>query len=135
MDSAVSGASRLHRLLYRAMKADETGRPQIGPRGLGVRVGHDVCPDSAGLVVPGGGGMSVTPDDPMELPIFCRPRSLGGTGKAPVWQLYAPDLPSTLQYRNDSRTHGLIEPTTPMPLAHFEHYLAETAAHWTVAHE
>lgn len=117
------------------MRADEAGRPQVGPRDLGVRPGIDVCPDSAGLVAPGQGGMSVTPDDPMELPIFRRPRNLGGTGRVPVWQLYEPDLPDTLRYRSDSRTHGLIEPMMTMYLKRFEHCLAGTAAHWTVAHE
>jgi hypothetical protein len=71
-------------VLFRAMREDGNGNPEIGPnaRCLGVRPGIDV-PAKVGrnVVHPGQGGMSVSPDDPMKLPYFCRPPGFQGTGK------------------------------------------------------
>ncbi len=70
--------------LFRAMREDAAGFPETGPsaRTLGVRPGIDVAataPDE--MVLPGQGGISVSPDDPMNLPAFRRPPDFQGTGR------------------------------------------------------
>jgi hypothetical protein len=60
-------------ILYRSMIEDTDGKPEVSPtaRGLGVRAGRDVAAiDKDDLVFPGGGGMSVSPDSPMNLPSY-----------------------------------------------------------------
>ncbi|MDB5309351.1 MAG: hypothetical protein JWO38_3553 [Gemmataceae bacterium] len=74
--------------------------------------------------------MSTAPTDPMNLPPFRRPAVLGGRGKDPVWVIDTDDLDPNLQFRQDSPTHGLIEPAGPMTLEEYEQALAATAAKW-----
>ncbi len=55
----------------------DPSRPRCGPdaRSLGVRVHQDIKPDDKGDVHPETGGMSVSLDDPMNLPSTAgRPR-------------------------------------------------------------
>ena len=114
------------------------GLPQVGrsARSLGIRTptettDPDVTASAPGdIIQPGTGGMSVAPDDPVNLPPFRRPPALGGRGKDPVWELDTTDLGPDLQYRQDSATHGLIEPTRPMTLTEFEQLLEATRAKW-----
>lgn len=76
--------------LYRAMKVDHVdGMPlaESTARGLGVRPGIDIPVDDFGLVDPGGGGMSVSPDAIDNLPPWRRPPEHGGSGDDPVWQI------------------------------------------------
>jgi hypothetical protein len=85
------------------------------------------------MVEPGTGGMSVSPNDPMNLPSFRRPVEFGGTGKDPVWCMGSCDLPSGLQYRADPLNtggHGFIEPAYPMPFEDYQNLLWETQASW-----
>jgi hypothetical protein len=51
--------------LYRVMVVDAAGRPICGDGDnmLGARVPIDIRPDAEGMVGPGRGGMSVSPDD------------------------------------------------------------------------
>jgi hypothetical protein len=104
-------------------------------RGLGVRAEgqyRDVSPDPTGLIHPGKGGLSVAPDDPLNLDQHRRPEEWGGTGKDPVWQIIHDVLPDNLAYRRDSRDHGLVEPATPTLLEDFRAHLAATSAIWTL---
>lgn len=124
--------------LYRAMTMADDGMPMVGSskRTLGVRPGDQkpnndvlaVQPDD--IVGPGSGGMSVAPNDPMNLPKFLRPSEFGGTGKDPVWEIDEIDLPPTLLFRQDKPTHGLIEVTAPSTLADYVSALHSTRDRW-----
>ncbi len=121
--------------LFRGMKEDTKGMPEIGEssRGLGVRPGFDVpATDPGDLVRPGQGGMSVSPDDPQSLPYFRRPPALGGTSKDPVWRISEADLGNDLHYRPDPARsgHGFVEPSRSMTLAEYQRALAQTQRLW-----
>lgn len=118
------------RRVYRSMKEDG-GRPAVGASAstLGVRdVDIPTRPD--GSVAPGTGGMSVTPDDPRELPQYRRPRALGGTGRHPVWwtELAPDDAP--VSFRQDDDFHGLVEPSAVMQGAIYVAALHATVSSW-----
>ncbi|MGH7139418.1 MAG: hypothetical protein ACREHD_27045 [Pirellulales bacterium] len=121
--------------LFRAMREDQNGLPEIGPsaRSLGVRPGADVLavlPQE--LIQPRLGGLSVSPHHPTNLPYFRCPRQWGGTGKDPVWAIDSSLLGADMIYRPDpnSRTHGFIEPSKPMTLDDFQKALAATQSFW-----
>ena len=103
----------------------------VGPtaRTLGVRPGDDI-PVVAGRVSPGTGGMSVVPDNPMNLPDHRRPVPLGGTGKDPIWGIDRGSLGGDVVYRQDKPTHGLFEPAREMSLDEFQEALADLASRW-----
>jgi len=124
-------------MLYRSMREDTDGFPVVGrgARMLGVRPGNNPTPDVPAVapsdpVIPGRGGMSVAPDDPMHLQGFRRPPSLGGTGPDPVWWIDSDDLGPELRFRQDSTTHGLIQPCQTMTLLDYEEALAKTRSRW-----
>ena len=122
--------------LFRAM-ADGGGTPLVGPGHLGVRTSgdpSDITVDATGSVHPEAGGMSVTPDDPMDLPRHRRPRSLLGTGTRPVWSIASAHITGRLAIRQDRPTHWLIEPSSSMELSVFEEALADTAPRWSLFH-
>ena len=123
--------------LYRSMTEDADGLPTVGPsaRMLGVRPGSHPTPDvlaihPTAVVLPGQGGMSVAPNDPMGLQRHRRPASLGGTGRDPVWYIETEDLGPNLSFRQDRPTHGLIEPKDPLELQEFQNALAVTRPNW-----
>lgn len=126
--------------IYRSMTPAEDGLPVVGrsARQLGVRTpvevpdgDPDVTVQSADeIILPGTGGMSVAPNDPINLPPFRRPVVLGGKGRDPVWVLDTADLGSDLQFRQDSATHGLIEPARPVTLNEYEAAVAATRSKW-----
>ena len=123
--------------LYRSMTEDHDGLPAVGPGGrlLGVRPGNapvaDVpAVDAADQVLPGQGGMSVAPDDPLHLLRHRRPRSLGGTGFDPVWYIETNDLGPDLSFQQNHPGHGVIEPTTVVTLGEFQQALARTRLSW-----
>jgi hypothetical protein len=125
--------------LFRAMRKDASGAPEIGPnaRALGVRAGVDIpatLPHQT--VLPGQGGLSVSPDDPMNLPYFRRPPGFGGTGRDPVWVIDLNDLGPDLFYRSDPfhPEHGFIEPIQPMSLDDYQLALATTRNCWQEFH-
>jgi hypothetical protein len=103
----------------------------IGPsaRTLGVRPNLDI-PVLAGQVWPASGGMSVAPDFPGNLYPLRRPPALGGTGKDPVWYIATTNLGGTLQFRQDSATHGLIEPAQTMSIGDLQKALEATKPYW-----
>lgn len=122
--------------LYRAM-ADDGGQPRIemSAVGLGVRLTDKAPHNDVDALAPTdpvapGKGMSVAPDDPADLPPRRRPASLGGTGKHPVWEIDATDLGPDLRFRQDTPTHGLIEPARPMTLAEYVAALIATRSRW-----
>ena len=117
------------------MVKDLDGRPTCGTGScmLGARVPVDIKPDESGQVHPGGGGLSVTPHDPVRLPPHLRPISLGGFGKLPVFEVEEGDLGTQLRYRPDARKpdrHGQVEPALAMVLAQYQGALAATRAAW-----
>jgi hypothetical protein len=121
--------------LFRAMKEEDDGMPETGPsaRTLGARPGIDVpSVDPNDVISPGQGGLSVSPDDPLGLPVHRRPPELQGTGKDPVWSLAVSDLGPDLIYRPDPKRpdHGFIEPARPMSLDEFQRALAQTRDLW-----
>ncbi len=125
--------------IFRSMIEAADGLPELGRsvRKLGVRTGDHTTPDIPAilpddLVSPGGGGMSVAPDDPMFLLRHRRPASLRGTGIDPVWALAVSDLPAELMLIHDSTRHALVEPLNVMTLADFEAALAQTRVKWRV---
>lgn len=121
------------RSLYRAMAAGDGGTPAVGRNDLGVRP-VDLQPDADGIAQPGRGGMSVAPDDPMNLPIFRRPASLAGTGKKPVWAIPDATLGPNLIFRQDTATHGMVEPPSAMPWPQYIGALEATASKWELRH-
>jgi hypothetical protein len=124
------------RQLFRAMKEDDSGSCLIGDgaRMLGIRPGVDVtAKDANDLVYPGQGGLSISPDDPLNLPYFRRPQEFQGIGKDPVWLILDTDLPGfDLCHRPDPAkpTHGFIEPVRPMTLGEYKRAIARTHTLW-----
>jgi len=123
--------------LYRSMKEAPDGYPDVGPSGrlLGVRPGSDPTADVLAIapsdrVLPGLGGLSVAPDDPVHLPRHRRPATLGGKGRDPVWSIDSDDLEPDLEFRQDRPGHGLIEPKRAMTLQEFQDALAGTRCRW-----
>jgi hypothetical protein len=124
--------------IYRAMKADSDGMPQVGPsaRELGVRPLGQMPHNDGSAAAPHasvnpGEGMSAAPQDPAHLPRNRRPPQVkGGTGKDPVWEIDTDDLGPKLQYVQDKPTHGVVGPKQPMTLAEFEQALAATRPRW-----
>jgi hypothetical protein len=113
------------------MREDPTGGPIIGPsaRTLGVRPNVDILV-IAGQVRPKTGGLSVAPDRPENLHPLRRPRALGGSGKDPVWYIAVASLGNDLVFRQDSGTHGLIEPARTMLIDELQKALAATKLNW-----
>ena len=130
-NDAVSAPLRV----FRAMRADGAKRPLCGSESnmLGVRPGIDVFPDEGGNVREGGGGLSVTPDDPARLPPHLRPARLGGRGKLPVFEAPVIGLGNSLGYRADPAhpdRHGFIESASAVLMEEFQAALAATAPAW-----
>jgi hypothetical protein len=103
----------------------------VGPsaRTLGVRPKVDILV-TAGQVQPNTGGMSVAPDRPENLPPLRRPPAYGGSGKDPVWYIAIASLGGDLRFRQDSATHGLIEPARTMPIDALQKAPAATKPYW-----
>jgi len=113
------------------MREDAVGGPMVGPtaRSLGVRPSVDI-PVVVGLVYPDTGGLSVAPDRPENLHPLRRPPILGGSGKDPVWWIGTDHLGDNLRFRQDSPTHGVVEPARAMALDEFQKALEHTKPAW-----
>jgi hypothetical protein len=109
---------------------------------LGVRVGppkHDVIVDDRGRVVPGYGGMSVSPCSKWHLPNHRRPKAMGRGSTGPradrVYELaLTPVRVVGLAVRADPEHpfhHALVAPETPLEIHHYEDALAATRDEWT----
>jgi hypothetical protein len=123
-------------LLYRSMKMNEDGAPEVGPTGrtLGARVPPnkfaDIKPDENGIVYPNTGGMSASPNSVYNLGPNQKPVQFGGNGKDPVWCIYECDLGPNLRFNQNSSTHGFIEPAYPMNVDKYQQALAATRNSW-----
>jgi RHS repeat-associated protein len=122
-------------ILYRGMRAEGDGLPKVeaSARGLGARPQTDIPIDDGGMVRPGTGGLSVSPDDPRYLPPHRRPPEFGGSGKDPVFGTRVRDLPEGLAYRPDPNNpvhHGFIEPSREMPFPLYQDLIARTRNLW-----
>jgi hypothetical protein len=126
--------------LFRTMKSDKDGLPQVGRAAvmLGVRLASldgpgDIPVSSDGMVSPETGGMSVTADEPMKLPMHRRPARWGGRSNLPLFVIEADALPPTLVARLDDpdARHYLVEPAERTSLVHYEHELGATRSEWT----
>ena len=121
--------------LFRAMACDDAdSAPVVGDRDLGVRVPTDILVDPGGNVRSGSHGMSVAPDDPTNLPVHRRPRSLGGTGKKPVWAISEDCLNADLRYTSTSMTHGVLAPARTMLHTVYVAALHQTRPDWQFQH-
>jgi hypothetical protein len=112
--------------------------PELGSsaRSLGVRPGIDVPATlPSDIVRPGQGGLSVSPDDPVNLPPYRRPPAFGGTGKDAVWVIQDMHLGGALVYRPDPMNprHGFIEPASPMLLKDYQLAIQQTQSMWRKA--
>lgn len=135
--------------VYRAMREAE-GKPALGPQDLGVRIPPDpyadVQPDASGMVLPGTGGMSVSPSlaalPDSRIPKRFRPlipRARGSNDRK-VWSMgegsfAAGSLTSDLCLRPDPAApskHGFIEPQSAVSLAEYEAALGATRDLWIV---
>jgi hypothetical protein len=110
--------------LFRGMREDVDGWPLVAESapGLGARNPVDIEPDGDGLVGPGVGGVSVSPDSPEKLPRHRRPPSWGGTGLDDVWAISVSEHGEKLIFSPDPdqpETHGFIEPGEMMTLADY----------------
>ena len=117
------------------MKATPSGVPECGPiaRTLGARIPRDIQPDQWSRVHPGTGGMSVSPDDPMNLPPHRRPPPLWGYGKDLVFGIAASRLGADLEFRRDPqdpRNHGFVEPAFVVLADAYQRSLCATAERW-----
>ena len=120
--------------LFRGMK-ENAGFPALdaSARGLGVRPGIDVPAVALDdMVQPGTGGVSVSPDDPLNLPVYRRPPAFQGTGRDPVWTIAEADLGPDLCFRPDptNPSHGFLEPSRPMTLQEYALAIARTQSLW-----
>jgi RHS repeat-associated protein len=87
--------------------------------------------DADGMVHPGGGGMSIAPETPNNLPSHRRQPDFGGSGRDPVWSINPDDLPEGLQYTRDAPGHGVIEPSRTMTYEKFQSLLESTNGSWS----
>ncbi len=119
--------------LFRSMEKQED-HPRVGTdaRSLGVRPGPDIEVDDLGIVRPGAGGMSVSPENVVNLPTHRRPPSWGGTGKDPVWRITEDELGQHLAYRSDplDPKHGFVEPAGTMQFNDYQEAIHATRELW-----
>ena len=88
-----------------------------------------------GTVQPHTGGMSVALDAPGNLPKPRLPKSLGGEGRDPVFQLTTARIPPALLLRPDHYPHAVVEPALRCQLADFELNLSATRPYWSRSHD
>lgn len=122
--------------LFRTFVTDDKNLPKIGVENfmLGARVPIDIKPDAAGMVHPGKGGMSVTPNDPSRLPPHLRPVNLpGGQSTLPVFFIASSKLGATLRFQPATRhpeRHGFVEPAMATKLEAYQNALGDTVTYW-----
>jgi hypothetical protein len=126
-------------MLFRPMKADLDCFPLTGAsrRTLGVKPGEppdgDIPIDEGNRVRPNTGGMSVTADDPRRLPKHRLPRTMGGEGRDPLFEISRHALPTLLAVRADQPSpslHRLVEPATRSDFDDYQKLLYDTRASW-----
>jgi hypothetical protein len=129
--------------VFRVMREDPDGRPNIAPlaNGLGVRPGVDIEVDRQGNVLVNGKGMSVNPDW-RSAPLFRIPGRLrhekqGARGpdtnacfRYGVGPFTRGNFADGLTLEPDAPTHGVIVPVASVPLPDYEAALAATRSAW-----
>ena len=129
--------------VFRVMREDEDGLPNIAPsaNGLGVRPGVDIDIDPLGNVLVNGKGMSVSPDW-RNAPLFRIPERLrhvkeGARGpntnacfRHGTGTFERGDFAAGLTLEPDTPTHGTITPAASVPLFDYESALAATRSDW-----
>lgn len=141
-------------MIYRAMLIDE-GLPHVAPSAasLGVRLPPDkhadINVDRFGLVEPGTGGMSVSPEWRF-LPVHRIPRRLrmkfpraAGKNDLFIWRMGEGPFTSGsftehLMLRLDPekpQKHGFVEPVVRMAVADYQQALARTRGYWRIDEE
>lgn len=121
--------------MFRAMKADHQGLPVTGEtaRTLGARPGVDITEDASGMVHAGPAGMSVTLDDPMQMPKVRRPQNLGGSSRDPLFCMRVSRLSHSLRLSPPSSRdswHGCITPGQTCLFREYQHNLHLTRPCW-----
>jgi hypothetical protein len=109
-------------------------------RMLGVQVPEYIAPDQKGMVGPGNGGMSVTPNSMWNGPNHRRPRGMrmGSTGKSYdyMYSVAGTSIPvDKLSVRldpNRPEKHAFVEPAISIDLSGYETDLASTRNDWRV---
>lgn len=124
------------RTLYRSMKESFDGLPELGAssRLLGARPEFDSPVDANGYVEPTTGGMSVSPDGPLNLPPHRRPREFGGYGRDSVFKVDESTLGGELRFRPDPDnpdTHGFVEPARRMTFEDYQMALGSSRMLWS----
>jgi len=129
--------------VFRIMKEDGDGLPQVAPKanGLGVRPGVDIDPGLDGNVLVNGKGMSVNPNW-RDAPLFRIPERLrhvveGARGpnsnacfRSGIGPFAQGPFTDALTLEPDSPTHGVIAPSKPVPLVDYEANLTATRESW-----
>jgi hypothetical protein len=95
------------------MQTDPDRLPKTGDsaRVLGVRPHRHRSVDTSGLVAPMTGGMSITADDPMNLPPHRRSARYNEAGCDPVFEIHGDSFGGSLSLRHDGRpSQYLVEP-------------------------
>ncbi len=121
------------RLYYRSMQTEPDRLPKTGEiaRELGVCPDRDLPVDSSGFVAPMTGGMSITADDPMNLPPHRRPASDDGNGRDPAFEIHGDSFGGSLSLRQDGRpSHYLVEPHTFCLFEDYQVALHATRPFW-----
>lgn len=125
--------------VFRAMKAEGI-LPILGSsrRTLGAKTGQppdgDIPVGATGRVDPRTGGMSVAPDDPVNLPRHRRPPSLGGEGRDPVFRYAVQRIPATLTLRREQHDHAVVEPCDVSFFSEYQETIHGTRNDWEVHH-
>lgn len=132
-------------LVFRAMKADNDGRPLLGQSAtcLGVRPTKDIDLDDNQQVLANGRGMSVAPSW-RQLPVWRIPKRLRdlqegarGSNETACFRFgsgpfatgpFAPGL----RLVQDSERHACVAPVAVVPLSDYEASLAATRLDWIV---
>lgn len=122
--------------VFRAMREDSSRAPVVGSgfAHLGVRVcgvnrTGDVRPDKNNRVLPGGGGMSVYLRAESMIGSL-KPRSMGGEGRYPLWEIGLDRFPSTTKIGTVRDDHTTIEPASAMLIDDFQDALGSTRSDW-----
>ena len=127
--------------VYRIMKKDQDGLPNVSPRGLGVRPGVDIDLDLQGNAIVNGKGMSVAPAwreiNVLRIPKRLRGKISGAKGSNNTYCFRFGDGPflqgafaAGLTLEPDSPKHGNVAPEKMVPIGVYEADLAATRSDW-----
>ncbi|MGH7135211.1 MAG: hypothetical protein ACREHD_05685, partial [Pirellulales bacterium] len=127
--------------VYRIIKKDDDGLPNVGPRGLDVRRGVDIDLDAQANVIVNGKGMSVAPSwrdiNVLRIPKRLRGKVPGANGSNSTYCFRSGDGPfqqgafaAGLTLEPDSPKHGNVAPEKKVSIGVYEADLAATRSAW-----